>query len=220
MNLAGLLEICRRELDDTAEPFLWDDAELIEHAVDAQNEACRRARLIVDSTTTAICTIATVIGQSVYTLDPRVIRVNRARLTGEVMPLCPMMLRDVDAQYPGWEDWEDGTPAYWIPDYETNKIRLMRPPDAVGTLNLQVVRLPLVDPKVEEDDLEIREEYQRSLRHWVLYRAWMKRDSETYNEKAAAGALALFEQEFGRKQGAYDEQWMVQYYNEANNGRY
>lgn len=219
MKLAELLNLTRVELDDVVEPFLWADDELMEYANDAQQEACRRGRLIVDSTTSAICSITLVANTASYDLDPRVIRINRIRLTGDTYPLRPMMVRDLDAQAPGWEDWSEA-PTIWVPDWQTGKVRFVGNPKAAGTANLTVVRLPLADMNDPDDSIEIRAEYQRSLRHWIAFRAWSKRDSETFNAKSAAGALALFEQEFGRKQGAYDEQWMTQYYTGSEDGRY
>lgn len=221
MKLGELLDIVRRsDLDDTAQPYLWSDDELTEYADDAQKQACRRGRLLVDSTTDAICEIAVVAGTSVYTLDPRVIRINRARLSSESLPLRFMQVRALDAQAPGWEDWE-GTPEYLVPDWQSGGIRLVPNPTANATLGLTVVRLPLAELNDPDDDFEIRDEYLRELRHWIVYRAYMKRDSETFKPDKATEALALFEREFGPPQPAYAELWAQQYHAEDTfNGRY
>ena len=221
MKLGELLDIVRIELDDVAGPaYLWSDSELIEYANDAQNEAARRGRLFVDSTTSAICSITLVPGTSAYALDPRVIRVNRAIVSGESRPLGFVMLRDLDDRLPGWESMEE-TPTIICPDYETGKIRLVGTPTASGTLKLTVVRLPLAAMNDLQDAIEIREEYQRNLRHWIEYRAYMKRDSETFKPDKAQECLGLFTAEFGPARPAYDEQWMNQHYmNDGWNGRY
>jgi hypothetical protein len=219
MKAAELLEIARIELDDVAAPFLWSNPEMLEYLDDGQNEAARRGRLLVDSTTTATCQITVVSGTHTYTLDPRVIRVNRARLVDGDLPLSVVMMRDLDC-YPGWESWSE-TPRIYCPDWESGKIRLVGNPSAAGVLNMTVVRLPLLPVNDMHDTLELRAEHQRNLRHWVIYRAYLKRDSETYNPKKAAEALALFEREFGQPQPAYDELWMQQHYMTGNwNGRY
>jgi hypothetical protein len=49
MNLKELRLAAREDLDDTAKPYLWSDAFLNNGANEAENEAARRARLIVDS---------------------------------------------------------------------------------------------------------------------------------------------------------------------------
>lgn len=211
MKAGELLDLWRREVDDVQEPYLWSDDEGLEYADDAQNEACRRARLIVDSTTTSTCSITTVVGTATYALSPLVLRVNRVRVAGESLPLGAYMVRDMDRVSPGWEDdTQTSTPITWIPDFESGKIRVYPAPNAITTLKLQVVRLPINALTSKDVALEIRAEYQKSLRHWMVYRGFLKRDTETYNEKAAAAALALFEREFGKPQPAIDETWANQ----------
>lgn len=220
MKLGALLDLWRAEIDDVAQPFLWSDEEAIEYADDAQKEAARRGRLIVDSTTASTCQLAIVANSATYTLDARVLRINRAKLSGETTPLQFLMVRDLDARRPGWED-ETGTPEIIVPDWQTGQVRLVPKPTATATLALTVVRLPILTLNDLDDTLEIREEYQRNLRHWLNYRAYLKRDSETYNPESAGEALKLFEMEFGKPQPAYDEVWMQQYYlTDAWNGRY
>ena len=220
MKIGELLDLWRREVDDVAGPFLWSDDEAREYLDDAQIEAARRGRLLIDSTTTAICRITLVAGTAAYALDARVVRINRAKIAGETMPLRFCMMRDLDDRVAGWEDWSE-TPQIIVPDYETNKIRLVGTPDANGTLNMTVVRLPLETINDDDQSLELRSEHQRNLRHWMSFRAFSKRDSETHNPDRAVEALALFEREFGKPQPAYDELWQQQYYSgEAYIGRY
>lgn len=213
MRLGELLDLWRREIDDVAQPYLWADTEAMEYADDAQREAARRGRLFVDSTTQEVCEIALTANTAVYALDPRVIRVNRARIDGEALPLQFCMVRDLDRRAPGWEDWE-GEPQFIVPDWESGKLRLVGVPQADGVLRLTVVRLPLVRLNDLEDVLEVREETQRNLRHWMSFRAYSKRDSEAYDKDKAMESLALFEREFGKPQPAYDELWAQQYYAE------
>lgn len=221
MNVGSLLEIVRTELDDAVEPFLWKTPELVEHCDDAQNEACRRGRLIVDSSTEKTCQIALEAGTAVYALDARIIRVNRAKVAGESLPMKFCMSRDLDARYAGWEDDTAPTPTVIVPDWETGLIRVVPAPTVDGTLAMTVVRLPLTPLTGVDQALEIRAHYQRNLRHWIAHRAYLKRDSETYDPKKAAEALAYFEREFGPPRPAYDEEWMLQYYmSDTHNGRY
>lgn len=212
MNLGALLDIVREELDDTVEPYLWSNEFLADCATDAQNEACRRARLIVDSDTEDIAEIDLEANTATYALDPRVIRVERAIVDGESLPLRFMLRRHMDAQRPGWEDEEAATPEIIIPDWSSRKIRLFPAPDAVGTLRLTVIRLPLAPLNDLDDEFEIPEHFQRNLRHWIKHRAFLKHDSETLDKKASADALTLFADEFGRSQPAYDEAWVQSHY--------
>lgn len=207
MKLRELIEIFRHELDDAAEPFLWTEEELIEYANDAENEACRRARLIIDSTTAAICAITVIANTAKYALDNRVIFVRRVKLASRSLPLQRASFRDLDEETPGW-DAHTGTVMAFITDLDSGKVRLYRTPTAADTLNLTVVRLPLVEMTNVDDTPEIDSRYHRNLRHWLRYRAYSKQDAETKDDKKAAEALALFEQEFGKASTAIDEEWI------------
>ncbi|MFK7941811.1 MAG: DUF6682 family protein [Paracoccaceae bacterium] len=220
MKLQQLIEITRQELDDATAPYLWTDSFLLEAAVDAENEAARRGRLIVDSTTTAICQIDVVAGTALYPLDPRVIQVNRMSFVDEAMPVTPMMVRQLDACLPGWLTEESDPPIYWCPDYQQGQILLVGIPTSDATLKLSVERLPLVEMDQMEDEPELRPEYHRNLRHWMMYRAYSLRDSETFNLEQAALAKQMFEAEFGPARPAYDEQWIAHHYNDSMVGRY
>lgn len=220
MNVGELIDIWRSDVGDTTEPYLWPDTVAIEFADDAQNEACRRARLLRDSTEPDICQIPLVAGTAVYDLDPRIIRVDRARISGETVPLAFCMVRKADSVYPGWDTWDDALPQVVIPDHTARSLYLLPAPDAVGTLLLNVVRLPLITLDDVDDDLEIPLHHQRSLRHWMTYRALLQHDSETFDKKAAETALSLFELEFGRAQPAYDEQWIQDHYVGNGYGHY
>lgn len=206
MKLGELLAMVRRdELDDDSTPYLWSDASLIEYAEDAENEACRRASLLRDATTTAICRITLAAGTASYDIDPRVLRVRRARLVGNA-PLRPMTTAELDECRSGWED-ESGEPVAYVADWETGALRLYPTPNAVGTVELQVVRLPLVAMNDMEDTPEIHARFHRDLRHWIVKRAFSKKDSETEDLKRAAEAEARFAAAFGPPLSARTEEW-------------
>ncbi len=221
-SVADVIERARVEiLDDVAQPYLWSDAELLRHVVEAQEQAAQRARLFVDSSTVATCQIALVGGTAVYAMDARVIRINRARVSTEQLPLGLIMARDIDRCVPGWEDETGTVPTHAIVDWQSGSVRMYPKPTAAGTVNMTVVRFPLTEPNDPDDLLELNDRHCRHLHHWVAYRAYLKRDSETNRPDLAAEQLALFEREFGRVQPAYDELWAQQHYAEdAFNGRY
>lgn len=202
-----VIKLFRDEADDAVAGYLWGDEEVMDFLADAQNEACRRARLLIDSTTPAVCQIAVQPGVHTYALDPRVIFVRRARLASADRPLRHLMMRDLDCR-PGWENDPAQPPLGMIHDWQTGALRLHPVPDAADTLLLTVVRLPLDEPNDPDDALEIHQRYCRNLRHWMLYRAYSKQDSETRDDKRAATALAMFEREFGPPSPAIDEEWI------------
>jgi hypothetical protein len=207
MKLGGLLDIVRIEIGDTKTPYLLSDAELIDAAADAENEACRRSRLIIDSSTPKTCQIEIYSGEPLYALDHRVLFVRRAKLGTQSRPLNRVSFRDLDANIPGWES-HIGQPTHYATDFETGKIRLYPTPIVAETLSLTVVRLPLNPLADETQTPEIKTHYHNSLRFWIMYRAYLKQDADTFDKEKAANSLALFEQEFGPKSRAIDEEWI------------
>ena len=208
MKLGELIATARNRADDIAVPYLWSDIEWTEYANDAENEACRRARLITDASTTAICEAAITSGNGVITLDKHVIFVRRVKLTSQSQPLHSMDYRDLDSGYPSWES-QSGPPRAWVRNWETGKALLWPTPDATDTAKLRVVRLPLVPmTNLTTHSPEINERLHLSLVFWMLFRAYSKTDSQTIDPKKASENLALFEQEFGQKSSAIDETWI------------
>jgi hypothetical protein len=207
MKLGKIVELWRLAVDDTVQPYLWSDSEAIAYAVDAENEACRRARLLIDSSTSEICQLAVTAGDVSKTLDPRVIFIRRAIESGKTMPLARYNMRDLDECRLGWES-NTGTIDGLVTDWETGKVRLYRIPTANTVINMTVVRLPLTDMNDLEDTPEINARFHEGLINWMIYRAYMKPDKETYDATRANTALEIFEGEFGRKSGAEEEEWI------------
>lgn len=205
MTLDELIEAFRREVDDTVNnPFLWDDDEIIFYANEAEQEACRRANLLIDSSNVEICLINIVAGEPNYDLDERVITVRRARLSSRSKPLKLISYKDLDESVAGWES-NTGTPLYFFTDFDTNKLRLYPAPTADDTLILTVTRLPLFDLESGTDTPEINKRFHRSLLHWIKYRAYSKPDTETLDQEKSILFLQMFEAEFGPKSSAINE---------------
>jgi hypothetical protein len=213
----------RIELDDIAKPYLWEDDELHRYAIDAQNEACRRARLIVDSLTDRFCRIP-LTTEMHYKLNPRILFIRRVKLSDYVHPLKKMRLRDMDKQLPGWED-HTGHARAWLTGFSKGYLTVYRRPDVVTyptmpSINLTVVRLPLKDPGLD-DEFEIDPVYHSSLRHWIKKRAYSKEDGDTYDPRKAEEAETAFAEEFGPKSPAYVEEFIDQNYDyEDDQGLY
>lgn len=208
MQLLDLITLFRNEVDDTTQPYLWSDAEAIEFANDAQLEAARRGRLLVDSTTLAVTRLAVTAGSALLALDPRVLFVRRVRCAGS-LPLRRMNMQDMEAYDPYWQDAAPGMPRVFVPDYETGKLLLWPTPASGATLQLTVVRDPLKDMEDDAESPEIAPRYHRSLRFWMMARAYAKQDSQANDPKKELASMALFEQEFGKKSSAIDETWIT-----------
>lgn len=208
MQLRDLMTLFRNETDDAAEPYLWSDEELIEFANDAEAEACRRARLLVDSSTAQICALAVAAADAgLVPLDERVLFVRRATIPGG-RPMERMKMQDIEEEMPFWLDAPASVPTLFITDYQSGHLLLWPAPAEDTTLRLTVVRTPLAEMNDPEDSPEIAPRFHRSLRFWMMFRAYGKQDAEANDPKKAADSLALFEQEFGKKSSAIDETWI------------
>jgi hypothetical protein len=211
MKRGKLKEVARELLGDTRPPYFWSDVELEVYLNEAQVEACRRARLLVDSTTAAVCQVAITIDTQDFALDPRVIMVRRAKLANESFPLTRKSQAALDEEYPGWDTDSSSTPSFYFADANSAKISLYPKADTADTLHMTVVREPLVEMNDDEDTPEIPARYHYSLLHWALHRAYMKPGSETFNDKESATALAMFEVEFGRRRSADVERFEAEH---------
>lgn len=207
MTLSELIKIARRRSDDLVEAYKISKAEYYDFANEAVEEACRRSRLIVDSTTAEICQVALTSGTATYALDARVMFVRRVSLSGVVPALSPVSYKTLDKCAPDWQT-ETGQPRGWIKDFDTGMLRPYPTPDADYTANLMVVRLPLEVMQDGDAVPEIHARFHRQLVEWMLYRAYSKEDSEIYSPNQAEKCLAAFEREFGQRSSAQDEVWI------------
>jgi hypothetical protein len=208
MTLFDMIKTARLRADDLVDGRLWSWVEWTEYANDAVNEAARRSRLIADSRTAAVCQIALNATDETYDLHDSIIFIKRAKLTGESTPLGRAHSADLDRCMPGWED-ETGVPRAYVPNMDSHQFRPYPKADGVYTVNLSVIRSPLVDMEDSEDVPEIAGRHHINLVHWMLHRAYLKLDSETYNPGKAEESLKLFEAEFGKRSTAQDEAWIA-----------
>lgn len=209
MNFDQLLKAAREDLSDTAGTRDKDHVLNSDLALrlfnEAIHEACRRARLLVDRSTTEICTYAVTAGDPVIALDPRIIKIRRANLASRPTPLTRRYTADMEERSPGWESHTGSVDSY-VADYETGSICLYRIPPQNDTLKLVVVRLPLEDLTLQGTP-GIPPQYHAALRHYVVAEIRYTDDSELYDPRKAAIAEAKFEKEFGPKRSAQDEVW-------------
>jgi hypothetical protein len=209
VNLKELRALVRRVAADWKEPYLWPN-EFVDMAInDAELEACRRARLIIDSSTAKICRIALAAQQPLYAIDNRVIFIRRVKRASDGLVLGVGRVRDLDGYAQGWED-ETGEVVGWIPDHTTGKIRTYRTPttDDLTDLNLTVVRGPLRPMKDADHCPEIHPRYHYNLHHWALHRLFSVQDTEGHDPVKAERAANAFGAEFGPPSPAIEEQWI------------
>jgi hypothetical protein len=206
MNLRDLIDEFRWEAADEAITPFWTDAFLARAASQAEQEACRRGALILDSSS-PFCSISFGAGDNLLQLDGRILEIRRARLSVAGRRIYPITVAQLDRNNEQWES-ETGEPLAYVTDYQTGHIRLYPTPTAADEIQLTVRRLPLADLVDDNDEPEIRPESHLGLVQWMLYRAYMRQDADTFNPTKAAAALAEFVREFGEKKSMRNEEWI------------
>ena len=70
MKVSEIMSIFRAETKDKAKPYFVDELMALGFLNQAQSEAARRARLLVDSTSQEICRVQITAGEPVVSIDP------------------------------------------------------------------------------------------------------------------------------------------------------
>lgn len=210
MTLEDLITLYRADAMDEAEPYFCSDKLLTLYANEAQNEACRRGRLLVDSRS-SFCTLEYQALDTTIPLDRRIIHILRA-LDDDGQHLVMVDGDIMDGDYPAWQTAPvlQDRPLRLISGLDTNQVHLWPRPRQGGAVHLVVQRLPLKQLSAPSDEPEIRREAHPALVAWMLYRAYSRPDSDLTDNLRARTALAKFEAEFGPKVSARNEQWIRQ----------
>lgn len=200
-----LLERLRIRLDDLVEPTLWSDNELLGHLADAEDEACLRADLILDTDTDSVCTINVVAGTAGYPLSPAITRIKQVVSERHPRPLERTTQAQLDHVDHGWAS-RAGVPTRYLLSNGNRTLILNRIPDANDTLTLTVYRRPLVrlDDEDKDDDSipEIPSEYHAHLIDWAEHLAYLKRDTDVGDPERADQAAMRFTLIFGQRPDA------------------
>lgn len=174
-------------LDDTVEPFLWSNLRLKRFVTEAITEACIRAPLITRTKTKAI-TAAT----ATYAIDTSIRQITVAKLNLSIYPLDP--ITEATLALTKGSAWREttGTPTHYI--RTGHKLRLYPIPIVNDTLVMSTINMPDDDFYLDDD---IDPVFQRSLMFYVVYKAYMSPDLDSYNPVKAAEFLTMFDAKFG-----------------------
>ena len=206
MKLKELIGLYRMQSRDSSDGVLCEDEELTIYANEAQNEACRRAQLLVDSSS-PMCTVQVPADAHVVKLDARIINVQRAFVGRE--PVGVVSVQEMDAIWPGWQFEAANTQVtHLVTGMTTGAVHLFPRPIAATQIQMTVQRLPLKPMSQECDEPEIRAELHKALVDWMLFRAYSSQDTDLYNDTKAVLRERSFEAEFGSKVSARNEEWV------------
>lgn len=219
MNQTEAIAEIRETLRDLAQPYFFSDDRIRSALNQVQDEACRRARLLVDSRTAEVCEVDVAAGEAVVELHECVIFVRRARLAGAGVPLVPRVARTMDELCPGWEDTLPGQPTIFVPDWETGMLRLWPAPATDVVLHLTVIRAPLESELLAGPSSEflLPRRYHRGVINGALSELYKVPDIEIFNPGAAAAYAEMFAAEFGPPSAAIDEHWAAEQYFDVGN---
>lgn len=196
MDFSQIETSIRRTLDDNSVgDKLWSQAEILEYAQDAENEACERADLIIDRTS-SLTQIAVNTSTGTYALAVTITDIKSATLGNGTEPLMETSERVLDNTVPSWRS-ATGTPRSYA-KVPTNNIIIYPKPITADTIQMTVARLPNT-PMTVDGSPEIDARYHAGLLEWILYRSYMKNDSETLNVEKANDHMKKFEAFFGPK---------------------
>jgi hypothetical protein len=205
MKLGQLIQEARSEVDDKVEPYLWTDDDWKAYFNWAEGEACRRAHLLIDSSTAAICEVALQPGTNLYSLDARVIGLRRVKLDLQPLPLTQSTRDELDAAVRSWESLTDDPSVYVIES--PGELLVVPAPGIADTARLTVSRVPLKDMvDLENDSPEIPVMYHRDLIFGACSRAYLKNDEDTLNLKKNQYYEGQFTLKFGPPVSAKAEQ--------------
>lgn len=201
MDASELEAAFRQRADDRVEPYLYSQEEVFRWASEAEVEACARARLIYDSTSSFLA-IPIVAEQSDYTLDARIDRIDSARFTptgsGRSFPVELVGIDDIRSHH----DWQNRRGRPEQAARIGRVLKLWPRPSEAGTLNLDAYRFPLFPMEDDSDEPEIPLEAQPDLVWWMLVLAYTTKDGETEDSPRVASSAALFAARFGERPSA------------------
>ena len=121
------------------------------------------------------------VGQRYLTLNDKIVRIVRFKPSLQAKPIRDYTKDDLDAEFPGWEEYENGTISRFAPDYDSNEAIVVPAPSAVELIEQEVYRLPLVDFTVNDLGAipEISARHHETMIEWGMRQAYKKNDVET-----------------------------------------
>jgi len=221
-------------LDDVVPPQLWSDTELLRMLNLAEAQACRRAHLLIDSSTRSdygtsgthtggtagtfgiksLCYLPIVANTATYNLSPIILQVKRCQFRSMTYPLSgPVSYSELDDMLDGWQGTggivgtagSGGYPIYYMNE-PGNTVTFVRAPSATDIADLVVSRLPLTKILFGTAP-EIDEQYHIGLCDWAAHLAYMKSDTETLNLNLAKTYEQKFTSQFGPLPDAPAQRW-------------
>ncbi len=213
MTPIELLERFRTDMGDTAEPYLWSDAEVLAFMKAAQTEFCRpnRAGGIRDAVSDA-ARIEVLEGEQFAPISSLVQKIQVARLesTGRQIQVfnhsdvfsSQGTIRGLELPFAPSTIDNAGPVRAILTNVAPRSVQIVHVPEADDAIKLIVERYPLnditIDPEDEEargddpDALEVAPQHHETLLLWMRVLGYRKQDADTFDQGKADEYEARF----------------------------
>lgn len=202
MTTEELKNLFRAVADDPEQPgdgddsdSLWADLEIYSYMHLAQRAFARETEIFIDSSTTAIVDAPVTADDPSLPMSPLIIKIKRARMASTKYKVVLLKHEEIDS---GWinedyglsfsSNWQEqtGTPRILVTNWQKDEARLVPIPIANDTVNMTVIRYPLVDIVTKANALEVTEiEHQYIMLELMQHYAYKKHDADIFNEEKA-----------------------------------
>lgn len=194
MTIPELILLFRKQVQDLNKPYLWDDVEVLQYLIAAQDKFVTKTGGIRDSSTRALTDVSVVVGEVFAPHSPYILRVRSAKLLTAQRSLDVVNEADIGryvvSDYglitPEYLDDEDtGDVKAIVLGVEDNKIRWLKVPVTADTCRMNIMRLPYPRIKDLNGCLEIQEQFHMDLLLWMKHLAYAKQDAEVFDKRAS-----------------------------------
>lgn len=185
MNSTELRDQFRSDVVDIEEPFLWSDTEVYDYLDDAQKMLCRLTGGLGDASS-ALTLISYTTATDWVPVSPLILKTRDAYNVADGRPVGVINYEDM-ARLRLRFDGRTGQVKYLITGMEPGKARLYPYPDAAGSIQTIVDRLPLKQINDADQKLEVADQHKAGLGLWMKSRAYSKQDAETFDRNKADG---------------------------------
>lgn len=196
MNRLQIRSVIKGILDDTVgtdtEQY-WGKETLNTFIQEAMDEIAKRTLCIKDSITPAFCSIPLVADQIHYKIPAGVLNIDSVRASWTGKELSKTDHNCLLSSLPLWES-STQEPFKYLTDFTTGYLSLVGrlPVVSTETLNLTVRRLPAV--MTDDANIpDVPEQFHNMAYDYVLYRCFIKQDSEVFSKSSAQDYLSRFE---------------------------